>query len=332
MIFADKLIDLRKKSGWSQEELAEKLEVSRQTISKWEGALSTPDLGRMLKIAQLFGVTTDYLMKDELELTECVAEQAVEDGAQIRQVSMEQAVEFIRLRYSAGKWIALGVLMCILCAVPLILLGEMQELGRVTIHESTAAGIGCLALFLMVASAVGIFIHSGLKMQPYEFLEQEPIETAYGVDGMVRERRKGYSSRYTQLLITGILLCVLCPTPLFATMVWFGEDNDWMMAWAVVGLLTMVAVGVYCIVRTCIVWGSFQLLLEEGDYTREKKLESRRNSSIAGIYWGVVTALYLGYSFVSGNWERSWIIWPVAGVCYGVLECVLRMLRNKRKE
>lgn len=330
MIFADKLIDLRKKNGWSQEELAEKLEVSRQTISKWEGALSTPDLGRMLKIAQLFGVTTDYLMKDELEVSECITEQSAEDGALIRQVSMEQAVEFIRLRYAAGKKIALGVLMCILSPVLLILLGEMQELGRVSFSDSTAGGIGCLVLFLMVAFAVGIFIHSGLELQPYEFLEKEPIETAYGVDGMVRERRKNYSSRYHQLLIGGVLLCVLCPTPLFAAMVWFGEDNDWTMAWAVVVLLTMVAVGVYSIVRTYMVWDSFQMLLEEADYTREKKLESRRNSAIAGIYWGVVTALYLGYSFLSGDWGRSWVIWPVAGVCYGVLECVLRMLRNNR--
>ncbi len=70
MIFADKLMNLRKKNGWSQEELAEKLNVSRQTISKWEGALSMPDLERMLKIARLFGVTTDYLIKDEQELPE----------------------------------------------------------------------------------------------------------------------------------------------------------------------------------------------------------------------------------------------------------------------
>lgn len=331
MIFADKLIDLRKKNGWSQEELAERLEVSRQTISKWEGALSTPDLGRMLKIAQMFGVTTDYLIKDEMELPECIVEQVAEDGAQIRQISMEQAVEFIRVRHTAGKWIALGVLLCILSAVPVILLGEMQELGRVSISQGTAAGLGCLLLFLMIAAAVGIFIHSALKMQPYEFLEREPIETAYGVDGMVRERRKGYSSCYTQLLIGGILLCVLCPTPLFAALVWVGEENDWAMAWAVVALLTMVAMGVYLIVRACMVWGAFQLLLEEGDYTREKKLESRRNSAISGIYWGLVVAVYLGYSFVTGNWERSWIIWPVAGVCYGVLECVLRMLRDHRK-
>ena len=66
MILADKIITLRKKNGWSQEELAEKLKVSRQAVSKWEGAQTVPDLERVLQMSQLFGVTTDYLLKDEL--------------------------------------------------------------------------------------------------------------------------------------------------------------------------------------------------------------------------------------------------------------------------
>ncbi len=67
MILADKIIRLRKKNGWSQEELAEKMNVSRQAVSKWEGAQSTPDLEKILQMSNLFGVTTDYLIKDEIE-------------------------------------------------------------------------------------------------------------------------------------------------------------------------------------------------------------------------------------------------------------------------
>ena len=48
MILADKIIELRKKNGWSQEDLAEKLEVSRQSISKWEGAQSITDMNKIL--------------------------------------------------------------------------------------------------------------------------------------------------------------------------------------------------------------------------------------------------------------------------------------------
>ena len=67
MIIADKIVSLRKRAGWSQEELAEKLGVTRQSVSKWEGAQSVPDMDKVVSMSRLFGVTTDYLLKDELE-------------------------------------------------------------------------------------------------------------------------------------------------------------------------------------------------------------------------------------------------------------------------
>lgn len=67
MILADKIIALRKKAGWLQEELARQLDVSRQSVSKWEGAQSVPDMERVLQLSRLFGVSTDYLLKDEME-------------------------------------------------------------------------------------------------------------------------------------------------------------------------------------------------------------------------------------------------------------------------
>lgn len=63
MIFADKLIQLRKKAGWSQEELAEQMNVTRQSVSKWEGAQSVPDLKKIIRLSELFGVSTDYCLK-----------------------------------------------------------------------------------------------------------------------------------------------------------------------------------------------------------------------------------------------------------------------------
>ena len=62
MILAEKISEERKKNGWSQEELAEKLSVSRQSVSKWESGQSVPDLNRILEMARIFGVTTDYLL------------------------------------------------------------------------------------------------------------------------------------------------------------------------------------------------------------------------------------------------------------------------------
>ena len=68
MILADKIIDLRKKAGCSQEELAQQLGVSRQSVSKWEGAQSIPDIDKILQMSRIFGVSTDYLLKNEIEL------------------------------------------------------------------------------------------------------------------------------------------------------------------------------------------------------------------------------------------------------------------------
>ena len=67
MILADKIMELRKKAGWSQEELAAQLGVSRQSVSKWEGAQSVPDMEKIVQLSRLFDVTTDYLLKDEIE-------------------------------------------------------------------------------------------------------------------------------------------------------------------------------------------------------------------------------------------------------------------------
>lgn len=67
MKLSDKIIKLRKANGWSQEELAEQLNVSRQTISRWEGATAQPDAGNILQLSKLFHVTTDYLLNDEFE-------------------------------------------------------------------------------------------------------------------------------------------------------------------------------------------------------------------------------------------------------------------------
>ena len=101
----------------------------------------------------------------------------------------------------------------------------------------------------------------------------------------------------------------------------------------VVGMLLLfvvVAAGVFFLVRTCYIQGAFQRLLEEEDFTREKKLENKRTEPLALIYWCTVIAIYLAVSFYSMSWERSWIIWPVAAVLYGAVLGVAALVRKSR--
>ena len=98
MMMADKIILERKKNGWSQEELADRLHVSRQSVSKWEGAQSVPDLNKVIAMADLFGVSTDYLLKDELEELPMVQEMSVtvdQEGEAVRMVSLDEAHSYL---------------------------------------------------------------------------------------------------------------------------------------------------------------------------------------------------------------------------------------------
>ena len=100
MIFADKLIALRKQHGLSQEQLAEKLNVSRQSVSKWEGAQSIPDINKIIQLSQIFGVSTDYLLKDELENEKDEYIETGEKSEELKYVSMEDANEFLNITQS----------------------------------------------------------------------------------------------------------------------------------------------------------------------------------------------------------------------------------------
>ena len=328
MILADKIIDLRKKNGWSQEELAEKLDVSRQSVSKWESAQSVPDMGRVVQMSELFGVSTDYLLKDTLEQPAAAEGGAPADTA-ARTVTMEEANDFLRAKAVNAGRIALGVFLCVLSPVFLILLGGAQDAGLAGITEAQAVGLGIAALLLMVGGAVALFVTSGLRVSRFEYMEKEPIDTLYGVDGMARERREQFRPVFNRQLTLGIVLCVLAAVPIFLGVIFADGKAVFAGALSVVATLILVAVGVLLIVRASVLWGAFQRLLEEGDYSREAKASVKSLSPFSGIYWGLVTAGYLLWSFLSGSWGRTWIVWPVAGVAYGAVCGIVRALQRK---
>ena len=184
MILADKIIRLRKKNGWSQEELADKMNVSRQAVSKWESAQTIPDIGKILQLGELFGVTTDYLLKDEIENEE-FTNSDISSG--VKRVTMAEANEYIEHRKKASIIIALGVFLCIISPCALIILSGATEYFNLNI--GVAVTIGIVALLLLVAAAVGMFIYCSFKNAAFSYLDRD-FETEYGVSGMVKEKDK----------------------------------------------------------------------------------------------------------------------------------------------
>ena len=324
MIFADKLIALRKKSGWSQEELAEKLGVTRQSVSKWEGAQSVPDIDKILQLSHLFGVTTDYLLKDELGEPEYTAG---DDAPALRKVTLAQANDYLTQAHANAPEMALATALCVLSPVPLIALGALAEYGY--FRADFATGLGLCTLLVLVAVAVVLFMQCGAAVKPYEFLEKEPIDTEYGVTGLAHERRDAFAVQYNRGNTLGTVLCILCAVPLFAAMMFL--DTDILAAAAVCLLLVLVACGVHAFVRVGTVQDALNQLLEEGDFTRDAKARKSAIRAVAAAYWLVVVAIFLFYTFGpygNGQPEYSWFIWAIAGVIFAAVMVVMKAVQR----
>lgn len=328
MILADKIINLRKKSGMSQEDLAGKLNVSRQSVSKWESAQSIPDLDKIIQMSSIFGVSTDFLLKDEIELEDTSALVDTEPDSITRRVSMEQANDYIKRRHKNALKVAIGVLLCIISPITLILLCGIFEYNGL-LSENIACAIGLITMFVLVAIAVGLFLISGNNTKEYEYITTKSFETEYGVTGMVKQRKKEYQGTYNAMTTTGIISCVLSVIPLFVGLF---LENDFITICGVALLIAIVALGAFLIVYTGCKMGAYIALLQEGDYAKQVKEKNPLFAAITTAYWLVATVIYLVWSFTTNDWKITWIVWAVAGVLYGAISPLLTIAVKKKND
>lgn len=325
MILADKIMSLRKKCGWSQEELADQLGISRQSVSKWESGMSIPDLEKIVKMSALFGVSTDYLLKDEIEET-LPSETYDTDSAEARPVSLEEANAYMDLVKETAPKFAVAIPTLVLCPIPMLLLGAFAEMHPEKYSEDVFGGIGLAILLIIVLIAVVPIILSSMRLSKYEYLEKEEISLLYGVKGIVEKRKEEYEETYRQGIVIGVVLCIAGVIPLVLAGV-LGA-NDFVAAIFVCVLLCLIALAVHFFVGRGLVRESFTKLLQEGDYTADMKRGGKVVEKIAGVYWCLVTAGYLAWSFLGNAWGISWVVWPVAGVLFGAIACAARLMKK----
>lgn len=322
MILANKISNLRKKNGWSQEELSDKMNVSRQAVSKWESAQTTPDLDKILLLGNFFGVTTDYLLKDEIEDEDFTDE----ISKTVKRITLTEANEFLELSKSTALRIAFGTFLCVISIIPLLLLIAGVETSVFHLSEGLAIGIGLGALFIIISIAVAIFIFSGLKSDDYDFIDKESFETEYGVTGMVKEKKKAYRSSYVRRNIIATCFCILSPIPLLS--VAFTEKEFLIIAMLTVTLL-LSGIGASLFVDTVMRWESFQKLLQEGEFSPQEKRKKTIKDRVSLFYWMMALAIYLGWSFFTDSWSISWIVWPIAGILFSGFMSLLILAIDK---
>lgn len=339
-MLSEKIINLRKSRGWSQEELAEKLDVSRQSVSKWESGVSNPELDKIVAMSTLFGVSTDYLLKDATAAEnepirdfargdadeEVVEEIITEEPIPTREVSAAEAEEYLTAVKKAGPRIALGVLLCILSPVALILLCGLADF-RLLMSEGVAAACGLLMLFVFVGAAIAFFIPTGMSLSKYEYLEKNVLILPEWLETTLREEYEANNKKELLRITAGILCCLFGALLLIVVSCLFPIFEELILA-CTAALLVFVAIGVYIIVRTCYLRGAYQKLLQLEEYTEKHKENTARFEVIGDIYWMLILVIYLGVSFLSHRWDITWIIWLIGGI----LSTPVNMLFGKKRK
>lgn len=316
MTLSEKIICLRKKEGWSQEQLAEKLNVSRQAVSKWESGQSIPDVDKIIAMATLFHVTTDFLLKEE--------PQVFIENESSPTVSVNDVNNFLNLRKKVAKSTAWGVSLCMLAAVFILIGTGIGRLGLVSYNISL--GISMILLLITVACGVGLFVHNSSLTEQYEYLEKSNFTLIKQAEDLVKEQQAAYRPQYRKFITMGVMLCILSVIPIFfgAFLENFsGPTVDQIMILLVALMLVIITVGVHLIVRSTITKESYNILLQEKDYSPEQKADREKIGAFAPIYWSTITMIYLAVSFFTNHWESSWMIWVFAGIFFGIANQII---------
>lgn len=343
MILAEKIMSLRKRLGWSQEELAQQLGVSRQSVSKWEATNAMPDITKVVQMSELFGVSVDYLLKDtaddEQNLSLLVDNQesgeaytsnsrsdanvlAASESSDVRKVSLEEASEYTNLVAQSSSAMALGVALCTWSPIVLFVLEALSGKNYMGMSEGTATGIGLAVLLLAVAVATALFIVTGGKLKRYEYLESEELELQYGVEAAILRKKEAFESSYHLTLAFSIILIFLGVLPVVVIGSLFEDDS---VSYLSVPLfLAFAGAGVFFLVKFGLIRSSYLKLLQIEDFTIENKRIGRCIDWLPGVYWCLVTAIYLAYTIFTWDWGHSWGIWPVAAVLFVVIYSALR--------
>lgn len=325
MIFADKIIRLRKKNGWSQEELADKMKVSRQAVSKWESAQTLPDPEKILQLSTLFGVTTDYLLKDEIE-----DEMFTKDSdSTIKKITIEEANTYLEQRKRAAWQIAVATFLCILSPITLFILGAATEVPSLGVSETVMGVAGLLVLFAFVLTAVPIYIHCGFQNEPYAFLDKNvPFELEYGVKGIVTDRQKQFRGVYVKCNIIATCMCIFSPIPLIVSA--FGKNA--LLCTVMLAVTIIIAgIGTSIFIVVGVQNASMQKLLKEGEFTEKEKTRRGLREAVGSVYWCVTVAIYLTWSFLTYDWHISWIVFPVSGVLFSLAMYICNLIADKHK-
>ncbi|SEW01375.1 permease prefix domain 1-containing protein [[Clostridium] fimetarium] len=266
-------------------------------------------------------------------------------GVPVRSISLEETKDFIQSTSKFALKIAMGVILCILSVVPLIILVGLSGgdnsidvangilfFEANAVPEKVALAIGLTILFVFVAIAVALFIISGLQYEKYSYIKKENFELDYLASNYVKDLKENETAEFGIKITLGVILCIISVIPVVIAGTLFDDLSDGVAAVCVGLLLIIVAASVYLFITAGMKRDSYKQLLHEEEYASKNVNNDDLAGKVASVYWPIATAIYLGWSFITMDWGRTWIVWPIAGVLFGGIAAVCNIIAPGKKE
>ena len=313
MSFGSNLQTLRKQHGLTQEDLADALNVSRQTVSKWEQDICYPETEKIVAICKRYSVSMDQLMFGELDRLDC-SEADHEERAP--RLSREEQEKYERHMNGFSIAIAAGVALVLLgVAVLLFLQSFKPDLSSENVSSYDTAGVA--ALLIAVAAAAAVFVWFGIQ---HEHFLRETDLTAVHFEKDILDR---FTRRFAALMTVGVVL-ILAGVIL---LICFAEGAEATLVRITSCFMLLIAISVFLFV-----YGGIQ---HSKYFPEEKARQSsapreKLSDAVCGSIMLVATAIYLVLGLVWNLWHPGWVVFPVGGILCGVVSSLLNVRKDEK--
>lgn len=240
-------------------------------------------------------------------------------------VTLPEAQELAEARRTTSSALGTAVCLFVVAAVPLVTLQGLIEAKYLAMDEDLATSAGMIVAVLIVAAGVMLLMRRSRAFAGVRHLLQSEFTRDPIVESWSARLRLDHEPARTRALTISVMLWILSSVPLLATgMTQDGPEARDTSVLGLAGTLVIVAAGLRIYLPTAWAASTYDTLHHQGRPAgagagwRDPE-DSPFINAIASVYWLLTLALYLGWSFIGDAWERSWIVWPLAGVFFGIL-------------
>ena len=297
MGFSENLQNLRKLKNMSQEQFAEKLEVSRQAVSKWESGNGYPETEKLITICEIFDCSMDDLIKGKITADT---------------IGEKKKYESLQNKFSKGIALAIGI---ILLGTTIFLYFAGVADGATNVElENQYAIIGVTILLLCVSVAVPIFIMLGIEHD--NFKKKNPkLSNIYN-----EEEMEVFNKKFAKAIAAGVAL-ILLGTIALVFLYGMGIVNEESTI-PVVILMFCVTIAVPIFTYFGIQKEKYNIEGYNESNSEEGKKREEKTDKICGVIMLTATAIFLALGFIFNAWKINWVVFPLGGILCGIVSTI----------